>query len=73
MLHWLLSPLQDEIPTLRLINYLAFRGAGAAVTALLLSFLVGPPIIRWLSAMKVSRSPAGHAGLPQSGHANDGG
>ena len=35
MLHWLLSPLQDQIPTLRLFNYLAFRGAGAAVTALL--------------------------------------
>jgi phospho-N-acetylmuramoyl-pentapeptide-transferase len=55
VLHWLLSPLQDEIPTLRLINYLAFRGAGAAVTALLLSFLVGPPIIRWLREMKVQQ------------------
>lgn len=67
MLHWLLSPLQDEIPTLRLINYLAFRGAGAAVTALLLSFLVGPPIIRWLRAMKVQQgvrqgTPDSHKG-----------
>jgi phospho-N-acetylmuramoyl-pentapeptide-transferase len=67
VLHWLLSPLQDEIPTLRLINYLAFRGAGAAVTALLLSFLVGPPIIRWLSAMKVQQgvrqgTPDSHKG-----------
>lgn len=67
MLHWLLSPLQDDIPTLRLINYLAFRGAGAAVTALLLSFLVGPPIIRRLSAMKVQQgvrqgTPDSHKG-----------
>ena len=67
MLHWLLSPLQDDIPTLRLINYLAFRGAGAAVTALLLSFLVGPPIIRWLRAMKVQQgvrqgTPDSHQG-----------
>ena len=67
MLHWLLAPLQDDIPTLRLINYLAFRGAGAAVTALLLSFLVGPPIIRWLRAMKVQQgvrqgTPDSHKG-----------
>ncbi len=55
MLHWLLSPLQQDIPTLRLINYLAFRGAGAAVTAVMLSFLVGPPIIRRLRAMKVQQ------------------
>jgi len=67
MLHWLLSPLQDDIPTLRLINYLAFRGAGAAVTALLLAFIVGPPIIRWLQAMKVQQgvrhgTPDSHKG-----------
>jgi len=67
VLHWLLSPLQDEIPTLRLIDYLAFRGAGAAVTALLLSFLVGPPIIRRLRAMKVQQgvrqgTPDSHKG-----------
>ena len=67
MLHWLLSPLQDQIPTLRLINYLAFRGAGAAVTALLLSFLVGPVIIRRLRAMKVQQgvrqgTPDSHKG-----------
>lgn len=75
MLHWLLSPLQDEISTLRLFNYIAFRGAGAAVTALLLSFLVGPPIIRRLSAMKVQQgvrqgtpdSHKGKAGTPTMG------
>ena len=64
MLHWLLSPLQDNIPTLRLINYLAFRGAGAAVTALLLSFLVGPVIIRKLRAMKVQHGV--RQGTPES-------
>jgi len=67
VLHWLLSPLQDQFPTLRLINYLAFRGAGAAVTALLLSFIVGPPIIRWLRTMKVQQgvrqgTPDSHKG-----------
>jgi len=58
-----------------LFNYIAFRGAGAAVTALLLSFLVGPPIIRRLSAMKVQQgvrqgtpdSHKGKAGTPTTG------
>ena len=67
MLHWLLSPLQDNIGTLRLLNYIAFRGAGAAVTALLLSFLLGPPIIARLRAMKVQQgvrqgTPDSHKG-----------
>lgn len=67
MLHWLLSPLQDNIGTLRLLNYIAFRGAGAAVTALLFSFLVGPPIIARLRAMKVQQgvrqgTPDSHKG-----------
>ena len=55
MLYWLLSRFQDDIGTLRLLNYIAFRGAGAAVTAVLLAFLVGPPIIRRLRAMKVQQ------------------
>jgi phospho-N-acetylmuramoyl-pentapeptide-transferase len=68
VLHWLLSLFQDDFQTLwRLINYLAFRGAGAAVTALLMSFLVGPSIIRRLRAMKVQQgvrqgTPDSHKG-----------
>lgn len=67
MLHWLFSRFQDDISVLRLFNYIAFRGAGAAVTALLLSFLVGPPIIRRLRAMKVQQgvrqgTPDSHKG-----------
>lgn len=64
MLHWLLSPLQDNVGTLRLLNYIAFRGAGAAVTALLFSFLVGPPIIARLRAMKVQQGV--RQGTPES-------
>jgi phospho-N-acetylmuramoyl-pentapeptide-transferase len=53
VLHYLLRHFVDDIPTLRLINYISFRAAGAAVTALLLTFIFGPPLIRRLRAMRV--------------------
>ncbi|MEO7965571.1 MAG: phospho-N-acetylmuramoyl-pentapeptide-transferase, partial [Gemmatimonadaceae bacterium] len=53
MLHLLLSRFIADVPTLRLINYISFRAAAAAVTALLFSFLVGPAIVRRLRAMRV--------------------
>ncbi|MGQ0766247.1 MAG: phospho-N-acetylmuramoyl-pentapeptide-transferase [Gemmatimonadota bacterium] len=55
MLHFLLSQFVDDVPPLRLIGYISVRAAAAAVTALLLSFLLGPPIIRRLSAMRVNQ------------------
>jgi phospho-N-acetylmuramoyl-pentapeptide-transferase len=53
VLHFLLSPFIREFPTLRLINYISVRAGAAAVTALLMAFLVGPAIIRRLQSMKV--------------------
>lgn len=53
MLHFLLSRFIDAVPTFRLINYISFRAAAAAVTALLMSFIVGPAIVRRLRAMRV--------------------
>ena len=52
MLHFLLSRFVADFPPLRLINYISVRAA-AAVTALLLSFLIGPAIVRRLRAMRV--------------------
>lgn len=51
MLHLILTPFLDDFPSLRLINYITFRAGAAAVTALLVAFIVGPSIIRRLSAM----------------------
>ena len=51
MLHFLLTPFIDDFPPLRLINYISFRAGAAAVTALLVAFMVGPAIIRRLRAM----------------------
>ena len=53
MLHFLLTRFIPDFPPLRLISYISVRAAAAAVTALLLSFLVGPAIIRRLKAMRV--------------------
>ncbi len=51
MLHLILTPFLDDFPSLRLITYITFRAGAAAVTALLVAFIVGPSIIRRLRAM----------------------
>ena len=48
MLFNLLPPLADDFIFFNLFRYLTFRSGGAVVTALLISFVVGPYIIRWL-------------------------
>src|SRR6185436_10921308 len=52
--HWL-APLGKTYIIFNLFNYISFRAAGATVTALLLAFLVGPPVIRRLRARKVGQ------------------
>ena len=53
MLFSLLYPLRTSFGPLRLFNYISFRAAGAAVTALLVAFVLGPMIIRWLERMQI--------------------
>ncbi|NUO81141.1 phospho-N-acetylmuramoyl-pentapeptide-transferase [candidate division KSB1 bacterium] len=48
MLYELLYPLSKYISGFNLFQYISFRSAGAAVTALLISFIVGPRIIHQL-------------------------
>jgi phospho-N-acetylmuramoyl-pentapeptide-transferase len=43
---------EDPLSFLRLFRYITFRGAGAAITALLLSWWLGPKVIRWLKRVK---------------------
>ena len=62
--HWL-APLGQTHIIFNLFNYISFRAAGATVTALLLAFLVGPPVIGRLRARKVGQiiraeGPASH-------------
>lgn len=43
----------DWLSPLRVFQYITFRGAGAAVTALMLCWLLGPMVIRWLKRIGV--------------------
>ncbi len=55
MLNYLLVPFTDlpNFGWLRLFQYITFRSAGAAVTALLITFVVGPVIITRLKRMRL--------------------
>ncbi len=48
MFYYLLYPLQDYISGFNIFRYITFRAAWAAITALVISFFVGPYIIRQL-------------------------
>lgn len=50
MLYHLFVPLRNEYSVLNVFTYITFRAAGAAVTAFVLSFIVGPFILRQLRA-----------------------
>jgi len=46
------TPWADHVSALRLFRYITVRSAGAAVTALILSWWLGPKIIHWLKQLK---------------------
>ena len=48
MLYNLLYPLADEFGLFNLFRYITLRTGGAVVTALIVSFILGPSVIRWL-------------------------
>src|SRR5579862_3133554 len=67
MLYFLFFPLQRYFSPFRVFQYISFRAAGAAVTALLVAFVVGPLIIRRLERGQVHQgvrkgTPETHAG-----------
>ena len=57
MLYNFLAPLADEYAILNLFRYLTFRTGGAIITALTISFVFGPLIIRWLTLHQGSGQP----------------
>ena len=57
MLYALLFPLADQIGVFNVIRYITFRTGGAVMTALLVSFLIGPGLIRWLKKKQREGQP----------------
>ena len=57
MLYNLFAPYAGETLVFNLFRYLTFRTGGAVVTALAISFVLGPPIIRWLKAKQREGQP----------------
>ena len=52
-----LSPLADKIPVFNVFRYLTFRTGGAVMTALLICFIIGPSLIRWLKVRQGKGQP----------------
>ena len=71
MLFNLLAPLADDLQAFNLFRYITFRTGGAIMTALLLSFIVGPAIISWLRSKQGSGQPIREDG-PESHFAKAG-
>lgn len=57
MLYNMLYPLAGDIQVFNLFKYITFRTGGAMMTALLISFLIGPSVIRWLKLKQGSGQP----------------
>jgi phospho-N-acetylmuramoyl-pentapeptide-transferase len=57
MLYNLLFPLADEYQIFNLFRYLTFRTGGAVMTALVISFVMGPTVIKWLRAQQREGQP----------------
>jgi phospho-N-acetylmuramoyl-pentapeptide-transferase len=55
MLYHLLYPLHTSIPVLNVFRYITFRTAGASVTALVISLVVGPILIRRLREFQIGQ------------------
>ena len=56
MLYWLTEWLANLHPGFRVFGYLTLRAILAALTALVISLLVGPTMIRWLTAEQIGQN-----------------
>lgn len=55
MFYHLLYPLASEFSGFNVFRYITFRTAAATLTALFISFVVGPALIRWLGRLNVGQ------------------
>ena len=57
MLYNLLFPLAHNFGPFNLFKYLTFRSGGAVLTSLIMTFLIGPRVIRWLKSKQGEGQP----------------
>jgi phospho-N-acetylmuramoyl-pentapeptide-transferase len=57
VLKLLLTPLADQFQPFNLFNYITFRTGGGLVTALMVAFLIGAPLINWMRAKQGKGQP----------------
>jgi phospho-N-acetylmuramoyl-pentapeptide-transferase len=57
MLYNFLVPLADDLIIFNVFRYLTFRSGGAVITALLISFALGPGVIAWLKSKQREGQP----------------
>ena len=65
MFYHLLYPMSDQFTFLNVFQYITFRAAGSAITALIISFLIAPFLIRQLRQSQIveqtnNRGPISH-------------
>lgn len=70
MLYWLLVPLRSDFFLFNVFRYITVRTAAAGITALVLSFLLAPRIIRWLERKQIGQEI--RADGPQAHYAKKG-
>jgi phospho-N-acetylmuramoyl-pentapeptide-transferase len=57
MLYNIFRPLADHFILFNLFRYITFRAGAACMTALIVSFLLGPSVIRWLKSVQRQGQP----------------
>lgn len=57
MLYHILVPLADDFGALNVFRYITFRSGAAVMTALVISFMLGPTIISWLKLKQREGQP----------------
>jgi len=57
MLFTLLRPYADQFALFNLFRYITFRSGAACLTALVVAFVLGPPVIRWLKSKQGAGQP----------------
>jgi phospho-N-acetylmuramoyl-pentapeptide-transferase len=57
MLYYFLVPLANDFQIFNVFRYITFRTGGAIMTALIIAFVIGPPLIRWLKVKQGKGQP----------------